>query len=203
MGQTDGRPWGKLTVSVFAEHIAGDRLVVDAGLAGQRAEKPRRVESGAGAEYAPSRKPESQSKLVRYNVAGIGDIDNNAVKTAFPDFPGKAAHRRDREVHLRGAVVRFAEKLNLSHAVDDHVAFAEIGKLSGTKDNAVRQIRRGVAQVLYLACELPRIFIDEYQLVRNALHRERISDMRADVPQTDHAEDPLFCHGRTHPFAAK
>ena len=188
---------------MLAEHIARDRLVVDAGLPGQRAEKTRGVQSGAGTEYAASRKTEPQRKLVRYDIAGIGDVDNNAVKAAFPDVLGKAAHRRDREVHLRGAVVRFPEKIDLSNAVDDHVTFTEIGKLSGTKDNAVWQICRGVAQVLYLACELLCVFVNEYQLVRNALYGERVSDVRAYVSQTDHSEDPLFCHGQTHPFAAE
>lgn len=51
--EADARPWGKLLISVFAEHVARDRLVVDASLPGQRAEKTRGVQSGAGAEYAP------------------------------------------------------------------------------------------------------------------------------------------------------
>ena len=102
--------------------------MVDAGLPGQRAEKTRGVQPGAGAEYAPFGKPKPQSKLMRYNITGIGDVDNNAVKAAFLIFFGKAAHRRDCKIHLCGTVVRFAEKLDLSNTVDDHVAFAEIGK---------------------------------------------------------------------------
>lgn len=78
----------------------------------------------------------------------------NALKAAFFNFFGKAAHRRDRKVHLCGTVVRFAEKLDLSNTVDDHVAFAEIGKLPGLKADAVREIRCGIAQILYFACEL-------------------------------------------------
>ena len=177
--------------------------MVDAGLPGQRAEKTRGVQPGAGAEYAPFGKPKPQSKLMCYDVAGIGDVDNNAVKTAFPDFLGKAAHRRDRKIHLCGTVVRFAEKLDLSNTVDDHVAFAEIGKLPGLKADAVREIRCGIAQILYFACELLCVFVDQYQFVCNTLYGERVSDMRAYVSQTNHSEDPLFCHGQTHPFAAE
>ncbi len=59
-------------------------------------------------------------------------------------------------------------------------------KIPGLKADAVREIRCGIAQILYFACELLCVFVDQYQLVRNTLYGERVSDMRAYVSQTDH-----------------
>ena len=48
--------------------------MVDAGLAGQGAEKPGRVEPRAGAEDAAARQAEAQRQLPRDDIAGIGDV---------------------------------------------------------------------------------------------------------------------------------
>ena len=77
--------------------------------------------------------------------------------------------------------MRFAQKLDLPDAVDDHIAAAKIRKISGAESDAVRQIRCGIAQILYFARELLHIFVDKYQLVRNTLHGERVGNMRADM----------------------
>ena len=80
-----------------------------------------------------------------------------------------------------------AQQLDLADAVDDDVARAEVGEVTGADGDAVGQIRDGVAQVLYLACELLLVLVDEHQLIRDALDRQRVSDVRADVAETDDA----------------
>ena len=79
------------------------------------------------------------------------------------------------------------QQLDLAHAVDDHVALAQIGEVTGPDGDAVGQIRDGVAQVLHFACELLLVLVDEHQLIRDALDRQRVSDVRADVAETDDA----------------
>ena len=67
----------------------------------------------------------------------------------------------------------------------------------GADGDAVGQIRDGVAQVLYLACELLLVLVDEHQLVRDALDGQSISHMCADVTHTDHAKNSFLCHKNT------
>ena len=83
--------------------------------------------------------------------------------------------------------MRAAQQLNLADAVDDDVARAEVGEAAGADGDAVGQIRDGVAQVLHLARELLLVLVDEHQLVRDALNRQRVGDVRADVTETDDA----------------
>ena len=80
-----------------------------------------------------------------------------------------------------------AQQLDLADAVDDDVARAEVGEAAGADGDAVGQIRDGVAQVLHLARELLLVLVDEHQLVRDALDRQRVGDVRADVTETDDA----------------
>ena len=83
--------------------------------------------------------------------------------------------------------MRAAQQLDLADAVDDDVARAEVGEVTGADGDAVGQIRDGVAQVLHLARELLLVLVDEHQLIRDALDRQRVSDVRADVAKTDDA----------------
>ena len=83
--------------------------------------------------------------------------------------------------------MRAAQQLDLADAVDDDVARAEVGEAAGADGDAVGQIRDSVAQVLYLARELLLVLVDEHQLVRDALDRQRVGDVRADVTETDDA----------------
>ena len=80
-----------------------------------------------------------------------------------------------------------AQQLDLADAVDDDVARAEVSEVTGADGDAVGQIRDGVAQVLHLARELLLVLVDEHQLVRDALDRQRVGDVRADVTETDDA----------------
>ena len=80
-----------------------------------------------------------------------------------------------------------AQQLDLADAVDDDVARAEVSEVTGADGDAVGQIRDGVAQVLHLARELLLVLVDEQQLVRDALDRQRVGDVRADVAETDDA----------------
>ena len=128
-----------------------------------------------------------QRELAGDDVAGVGDVDEHAVKAARLDLLGVAAHGGNGEVHLGHAVMRAAQQLDLADAVDDDVARAEVGEVTGADGDAVGQIRDGVAQVLYLACEFLLVLVDEHQLIRDALDRQRVSDVRADVAKTDDA----------------
>ena len=80
-----------------------------------------------------------------------------------------------------------AQQLDLADAVDDDVARAEVSEVTGADGDAVGQIRDGVAQVLHLARELLLVLVDEHQLIRDALDRQRVGDVRADVTETDDA----------------
>lgn len=192
--EADAGPGRKLLIAVLAEHAAGDGFMVDAGLAGQGAEKPGRVEPRASAEGAAARQTEAQRQLPRDDIAGIGDVDEHAVKAAVFDLLCVAAHSGDGVVHLGQAVVRLIQQLDLAHAVDDHVARAEIREIACADRDPVRQIRCRVAQVLYLARELLRVFVDEDQLVRDALYRQRVRGVRAHMAKADHTKNSFFAH---------
>ena len=75
--------------------------------------------------------------------------------------------------------MRLAQKLNFADAVDDHIALAKVCEIARANRHPVRKIRCRVAEVLYLTGELLLVFVDQYQLVRNALHCERVGDVRA------------------------
>ena len=89
-------PRRKLLVAVLAEHVAGDGLVVNAGLPGKGAEKPRGIKARACTEDSSSRKAETQGKLPRDNVAGVRDVDENAVKAGCLDLLPRNCGRRER-----------------------------------------------------------------------------------------------------------
>ena len=161
--------------------------MVDAGLARERAEQTRGVEPRAGAEHAALGKTDVQRELAGDDVAGVGDVDEHAVKAARLELLGVAAHGGNGEVHLGHAVMRAAQQLDLADAVDDDVARAEVSEVTGADGDAVGQIRDGVAQVLHLARELLLVLVDEHQLIRDALDRQRVGDVRADVTETDDA----------------
>ena len=161
--------------------------MVNAGLARERAEQTRGVEPRAGAEHAALGKTDVQRELTGDDVAGVGDVDEHAVKAACLELLGVAAHGGNGKVHLGHAVMCAAQQLDLADAVDDDVARAEVGEVTGADGDAVGQIRDGVAQVLHLARELLLVLVDEHQLIRDALDRQRVGDVRADVAKTDDA----------------
>ena len=59
--EADAGPGGKLLVAVLAQHVAGDGLVVNAGLPRQGAQKAGGVEARAGAEHSASRKSRARA----------------------------------------------------------------------------------------------------------------------------------------------
>ena len=90
--------------------------------------------------------------------------------------------------------MRLIQQLDLAHAVDDHVARAKIREIACADRDPVRQIRCRIAQVLYLARELLRVFVDEDQLVRDALYRQRVRGVRAHMAKADHTKNSFFAH---------
>ena len=46
----------------------------------------------------------------------------------------------------------------------------------------------------YLARELLRVFVDEDQLVRDALYRQRVRGVRAHMAKADHTKNSFFAH---------
>ena len=153
--------------------------MVNAGLPGKGAQQAGGVKARAGAEDSSSRKAEPQSQLARNDVAGVRDVDEHAVKAGCLDFCRVTADGGNGEIHLSQPVVRLAQKLDFADAVDDHVTFAKIREIARANRHPVRKIRCRVAEVLYLTGELLLVFVDQYQLVRNALHCERVGDVRA------------------------
>ena len=195
--EADAGPGRELLVAVLAHHVAGDGLVVKAGLARQRAQKTGGVEARAGAEHAAAGQAQMQCQLARDDVAGVGDVDEHAVKAAGLDLFRVAAHSGDGEVHLGHAVMRAAQQVDLADAVDDDVAHAKVGEVAAAHRHAVGHVRDCVAQILHFACELLLVLVDEHQLVRDALDRQSVSHMCADMTHADHAENSFLCHKNT------
>ena len=83
--------------------------------------------------------------------------------------------------------MRAAQQFDLADAVDNNVARAKVREVAGADAHAMGNVGDGVAQILHLAGDLLFVLIDEDQLVRDALDRQRVSDVRADVTETDDA----------------
>lgn len=195
--EADAGPGGKLLVAVLAQHVTGDGLVVKTGLARERAQKARGVEARAGAEHTAAGESQMQRQLARDDVAGVGDVDEHTVKTAGLDLFGVTAHGGDREVHLGQAVMRAAQQVDLANAVDDDIADAEVGETAAAHRDAMGHIGDRVAQILHLACKFLFILVDEHQLVCDALNRQRVSHVCANMPHADHTENSFLCHKNT------
>ena len=168
--------------------------MVHAGLPRQGAEKTRGVKPCAGAENSASRKLEPERQLARDDIAGVRDVDENAVKAGIFDLLRVAAHGGDRKVHFGQAVVRLAQQLNFADAVNNDGAFAEILIAARADCDAVRKIGDRVAQILHFAGKFLRVSVDQHQLVCNALYRQRVGDVRADVTETDDTENFFLIH---------
>ena len=85
--------------------------------------------------------------------------------------------------------MRLVQQLNFADAVDDHITRAEVGEITRADRDTVRKISCRVAQVLHFAGKLLRVSVDQHQLVCNALYRQRVGDVRADVTETDDTEN--------------
>ena len=90
-----------------------------------------------------------------------------------------------------------AQQLDFADAVDDQVAVAKIGKIPGPDGHPVLKIGGCIPKILYLAGDFPFILIHQHQLVRDALHRQRVSDVRAYVSKPQHCDDSFLCHFMT------
>ena len=105
-----------------------------------------------------------------------------------------AADGGNGEIHLGQPVVRLAQQLDFADAVDDDVALAQVAKIARADGDPVRKIGHGVAQVLYLAGQLLLVSVDQHQLVRNALYRQGVGDVRAHVAEADDTENSFLTH---------
>ena len=83
-------------------------------------------------------------------------------------------------LNVKGIVARRHSPAPKTVIIDVHG-----GEVTGADGDAVGQIRDSVAQVLHLARELLLVLVDEHKLVRDALDRQRVGDVRADVTETD------------------
>ena len=168
--------------------------MVYAGLPGKGAQQAGGVKARACTEHSSSRKAETQSQLARNDVAGVRDVDEHAVKAGCLDFCRVTADSGNGEIHLGQPVVRLAQKLNFADAVDNYVALAKVCEIARANRHPVRKIRRCVAEVLYLTCQLLLVFVDQYQLVRNALYREGVGDVRAHMAKADDTKNSFLTH---------
>ena len=194
--QDQGR---ELLVAVLTQHVAGDGLVVDAGLPRQCAQQAGGVQTGAGAEHAAPGQTHAQRQLVGHDVAGVGDVDKHAVKAALLDLVGIAPHGGNGEIHLRQTVMGL-QQLDFANAVDDDIALAQIGEVTGPYRDAVGQVGRGVSQILHLAGQLLLLLVHQDQLVGDALHRQGVGHMRAHVAQADHTHNTFFSSFKNTPL---
>ena len=134
--EADAGPGRELLAAVLTQHVAGDGLVVDAGLPRQCAQQAGGVQTGAGAEHAAPGQTHAQRQLAGHDVAGVGDVDKHAVKAALLDLVGIAPHGGNGEIHLRQTVMGL-QQLDFAHAVDDDIALAQIGEVTGPYRDAV------------------------------------------------------------------
>lgn len=82
----DLRPGDHDRVAVFAHHTAVNGMVGDAGFPVKHVFEPRGIETGAGAEDVALGQPRQLGDLVGHDVAGIGNIDDDAAKPLAMTF---------------------------------------------------------------------------------------------------------------------
>ena len=169
---------------MLTQHIGGDGLVVNAGLTSQSAQQAGGVQAGAGTKDTALRQAQAQRQLPGDDVAGVGDVDEDAIKTAGLDFIHIATDGSDGEIHFRQTVVGL-QQLDLAHAVDDDVAVAQVSEIAAVDGDAVGHISNGVTQVLDLARQLLLLHIHQHQLIRNPLDGQGICHVGAHMAQTD------------------
>ncbi len=157
------------------------------------------IQTRAGTEHAALGEIKTQRQLAGDDVTGVGDVDKHAIKAAGLDLVCIAADGGNGERHLRQAVMCF-QQFDFADAVDDHIAFAQIGKITGAYRNAVGQIRCRIPQVLHLAGQLLLFLVYQHQFVGDALHRQRIRHMGAHMTQTDHTDNTFLCHSKNTPL---
>ena len=187
-------PGGELEIAVLPQHIAGDGFVINARLAGQSAEETGCVQPGARAEDPAPGEADLLSQLPCDDVAGVCNVDENAVKAAFLDFSSIAADGGNGKVHLGQTVVGAPEQLDLAHAVDDDVAVFQIGEIPGPDGDPMGHIGHGIPEILDLAGHLLLVLIHQDQLVHDALDGQGIGHMGPHMSDADDAGDSFLCH---------
>ena len=195
------RPRHHNGVAVFAHHAAVNRVVRDAGSPVEHVFQPRGIKAGAGAEDAPSWQPGQFRNLIGDDIAGVGDVDDDAVKAAGHHFWKKVGDLGNREIQfLEAVVVRRRENGDVANGIDDNVHVAEIAVIRYVNFHGVRAVGHRVTKVLAFADDLVVIRVDQIQLVDDALERKGIRAVGADVAQTDDGNFSLFNQNHTPSF---
>ena len=91
---------------MFAHHECRERMVFQIRLLGNGTDEPGRIKAGPCTKYAVAWQTAQFLYQVGNDIAGIGNIDKNAIKSASHDFIDKAGYFPDRIFHFAVTVQR-------------------------------------------------------------------------------------------------
>ena len=100
------RPGNHLGIAVFAHHESSERMMFQIRLLGNSTDEAGRIKAGTGTKYAVARQSAQFLYQVGNDIAGVRNIDKNAVEPASHDFIHKAGYFLDRIFHFTVAIQR-------------------------------------------------------------------------------------------------
>ena len=142
-------------------------MVVQAGLLGNGADQTRAVETCARTENVPLGQAALLGDEVCNDVAGIGDVDDDALEAAGHNFRDVVGYLRYREMHFIVTVARSA-KLDVADGIDDDVAVRQFFIAGNGIVDTMRHKHNGVHEVLPFADQFIMVDITELDFVGNA-----------------------------------
>ena len=188
------RPRDHLAVAVLAHHERIEGMMFNARLLRNGADEAGGVKERARTEDAALRQSALLCDEVRHHVAGIGDIDEEAVEAAGHDLRNGFRHLTDGIVHFIIAAARCTEG-DVPHSVDDDVAVSKILVLRNLVIHAVRHEIDRIHQVLTFADDLGLFRVADLDDVCHAHHAQSICHMRAYMACAQYADRYfLICH---------
>ena len=184
-GDGRGFPSGDLAKSMLADHVGVDGFGADAAFLGDLGMQTCGIQTAARADdllgVIIGQMPDGRA----YHVAGVCDGHPDAIEAGVDDAVGEGADGVGGAEQLAVAVACCHS--HVARGVDDDVARGELlVAIAYVDDFGVEGHEgKGVVQVLGFGQDLLRLDVAKIEFVDQALQKQAVGDVRANVSQTE------------------
>ena len=186
-GDGRGLPGGNLAKAVLANHISIDGLGADAAFLGNLGMQTRRIQAATRTDdllgVIVGQVPDGRA----HYVTGVCDGYPDAIESGIDNAVGEGAGRVGGAEQL--AVTVACGHGHVACGVNDDVARGELLVPVAYIDDLCVEGNKseGVAQVLGFGQDLLRLDVAKIEFIGQALQKQAVGDVRANVSQTDDA----------------
>ena len=182
-----------LAVAMLAQLVGADAVRRNAQQRRQTSAQPGGVQSRARTHHA---QPGDAGKILRDDVAGVGDGDYDARKTAGGKLRGDFRNDLDRRAQLQKTVLF---KNGAARAEHHDIRVRQRFIAARVYFCGQRHIGHAVRDVVGMAARLALVCVKQHDLIAQALGHQAAGHVAAHMPGPDDADFRRFFH-MSHPF---